>query len=203
MIYVDEGAPLVAARAMIVVRGLPGTARPWVAREIAKSIPESVIVSADDYFRDAKGHNFPFRTSKPTKAEIDERRRNPRAYAFNQLRRAYRECVAAARAAVEKRLNVIVDNPTVRKMEWEQWRRMISSSPEYSFFVVEGDDGEEDVEVLSQRSGIAVDTIQAMDVAWDDTPGVEITRIRVQCEAGLFGVDRRVLEMVSEFHSNG
>jgi tRNA uridine 5-carbamoylmethylation protein Kti12 len=37
-------------KAVLIMRGLPGSGKSTVARELAKAVPDSLIVSADDFF---------------------------------------------------------------------------------------------------------------------------------------------------------
>ena len=37
-------------KAVLIMRGLPGSGKSTIARELAKAVPDSLIVSADDFF---------------------------------------------------------------------------------------------------------------------------------------------------------
>lgn len=89
---------------LIIVRGLPGSGKSFLAKQLSEEVAGSVICSADDYFMYQGKYHF-----------------SP-----NHLHQAHRTCFMKAQAAVElfKAPLVIIDNTNTRKKEFKDYLRL-------------------------------------------------------------------------------
>lgn len=133
---------------LIIMRGLPGTGKSTLAKKIAKKIGGATIVSADDYFIDARDGVYKFRPSG--------------------IGLAHRQCQSRARLALERGQNVIVDNTSTQSWESQPYRNMAEKAGAAVEVVDLFDGGLNDKDLAARNThGVPAMAIARMRARWE------------------------------------